>query len=97
METVYRDRPTQSQSLGVQALCQKNFVLRDCSQLAWSSNLARHGTDSNFYGTANLSFGRVPISDFIGNDLDYWDSRVIGITFVNAVFQVTEPCGGPEG
>ena len=87
----------QSQSLGVQPLSQENFVFRDCSQLAWGSSLARHGTDSNFYGTANRSFGWIPISDFIGNDLDYWNSRVIGIAFVNAVFQVPEPCGCSEG
>lgn len=86
-----------AQSLGVQALCQENLVFRDCSQLAWRSSLPNHGIDSNFNGTAHRSFGWIPKSDFIGNNLDYWNSRVISIAFVNPVFQVTEPCGCSEG
>ena len=33
------------------------LVFYDHSQLVWGSSLARHGTEPDFYGTAELSFG----------------------------------------
>jgi len=45
----------------------------------------------NFHSAQEFAFGRIPIPNLFGNNLNHGNTRVCGIAFMNTILEVTKP------
>lgn len=80
-------------SIRILALAGKWAHLRlgDRSQLARRRGLATDSTNSDVDGLADSPAGSVPVPDFLRDDLNDRNTRVVLVALVNSIAEVTEP------
>lgn len=68
-----------------------NFVLRDGTKLSRSSAFTSDGTDSNINSSAHSSLRSNPVTNFIGLDHNKGNARVVLVSLVNSVPEISKP------
>ena len=63
---------------------------RDGPQLSRSNSPSSYGANCFFHCAPDGSFCRHPISYFIGDNLDDRHTRIVFISFMNAILQITK-------
>ena len=68
----------------------RHLFARDGPQLSRSNSPAGYSANRFFHGAPDGSFCRHPISNLIGDDLDDRHTRIVYISFMNAILQITK-------
>ena len=67
------------------------FGFSQRAEFSWSSDLASHGTRNDISRLRHRVLRRGPEADFVRNDLNDSNTRVVLVTLVDPVSEVTEP------